>query len=130
MFSVRIQCTARSSGIVPVTCFLKPVMIRPVPSGFVRKSESPGLRAALRPDAVGVHRADDREPVLRLLVADRVPACEQTAGRAHLRVSCGEDRAEHLDRQLLGNAAIESASSGVPPIAKTSLSAFVAAIAP
>jgi hypothetical protein len=29
-----------------------------------------------------------------------------------------------------GNAAIESASSGVPPIAKTSFSAFVAAIAP
>src|SRR5206468_5029087 len=29
-----------------------------------------------------------------------------------------------------GNAAIESASSGTPPIAKTSLSAFVAAIRP
>ena len=59
-------------------------------------------RAALRPDAVGVHGADDGEPVLRLRVADRVTAGEQAARSADLRVGCGEDRRQHLRRQLLG----------------------------
>ena len=43
MFSVRIQRTARSSGCVPATPCWNPVMISPVPSGFVRKIESPGF---------------------------------------------------------------------------------------
>ena len=60
-----------------------------------------GLRAALRPDAVRVHGADDGEPVLRLVVADRVAAGEQRAGCAHLLVRGGEDRGQHLVRQLL-----------------------------
>ena len=35
LFSVFIQRTARSSCCVPIAPFLWPVMIRPVPSGFV-----------------------------------------------------------------------------------------------
>ena len=48
-------------------------------------------RARLRPDPVGMHRADDREPVLRLRVADRVPAREDRPGRAHALVGARED---------------------------------------
>ena len=61
-----------------------------------------GLRARLRPDRVRVHRADDREPVLRLVVSDRVPARENRARSAHALVRSGEDVSEHLDRQLFG----------------------------
>ena len=86
--------------------------------------------AALRPDAVGMDGADDREPVLRLGVADRVAAGEDRARRAHLFVGGREDRATTSVGSSSGKAAIESASSGVPPIANTSLSAFVAAIRP
>ena len=73
-----------------------------MPSGFVRKSASPGARSGLRPDRVRVDRADDRESVLRLRVADRVPAREDRARGAHPLVRAGEDVAEHLDRKLLG----------------------------
>ena len=68
----------------------------------MRKSASPARAPLFGQMPLRVHGADDREPVLRLLVADRVPAGEQAAGLAHLRVGGGEDRREHLDRQLLG----------------------------
>ena len=58
-------------------------------------------RAALRPEAVRVHGADDCEPVLRLVVAQRVAAGEDPAGRAHLLVGGAEDRGERLVRQAL-----------------------------
>jgi hypothetical protein len=48
-----------------------------------------------------MHGADHGEPVLRLGVADRVPAREQRARRPDLRVGGGEDLRQHLDRQLL-----------------------------
>ncbi len=47
-----------------------------------------------------MHRADDCEAVLRLVVADRVPAGQDRARGAHALVRAGEDVAEHLDRQL------------------------------
>ena len=53
-----------------------------------------GPRAGLRPDPVGMHGADDGEPVLRLLVADRVAAGEDRARLAHLLVGRGEDRGD------------------------------------
>ena len=53
---------------------------RPVPSGFVRNTSSPGRRRAVQPEPVGVRRADHREPVLRLGVADRVAAREDGTG--------------------------------------------------
>ena len=52
-----------------------------------------GPRAVLRPDPVRPHGADDREPVLRLGVANRVPTRKQAAGGAHLLVRRGEDLA-------------------------------------
>ena len=48
-----------------------------------------------------MHGADDSEAVLRLRVADRVPAREDRTGRAHLLGRRREDGAEHLGRQLL-----------------------------
>ena len=60
------------------------------------------LGAALRPDAVRVDGADDGEAVFRLVVADRVAAGEDRPGRADDLVRAGEDLAQHLGRQLLG----------------------------
>ena len=45
--------------------------------------------------------ADDREPVLRLGVANRVAAGEDRARRTNALVGAGEHLAEHLDRKLL-----------------------------
>ena len=73
----------------------------PVPSGLVRKTRVAGTRAALDPDAVGMDGADDREAVLRLGVADRVPAGEDRPGRANLLVGAREHRAHELRRELL-----------------------------
>ena len=91
----------------------------------------PGTRARLRPDAVRADGADDGEPVLRLGIANRVAAGQHRAGRPHLRLGAVEDGAdESRPGSSSGNAATDSASNGDPPIANTSLSAFVAAIAP
>src|SRR6266536_5981152 len=59
------------------------------------------LRAVLAPDSVRVDGADDGQAVLRLRVADRMPAGEDRAGAAYLQVGGGEDGGEHLYRQLL-----------------------------
>ena len=92
---------------------------------------SPGLRAALAEEPVRVRGADDRQPVLRLRVADRVAAGERAAGLADLgrRHPRRSPRAPSRGRSS-GNAAIESANRTRPPIAKTSDSAFAAAISP
>jgi hypothetical protein len=57
-------------------------------------------RSRLRPDPIGVHRSDDREPVLRLRVADRVTAREDRPGRAHALVGARQDIRQQLDRKL------------------------------
>ena len=86
-FSVVIQ----RDRLGAVDCFA--ASTRPVPSGFVRKTASPGRAPLFGQIAVRMHGADDREAVLRLGVADRVAAGEHRAGRAHLLVGAGEDRA-------------------------------------
>jgi hypothetical protein len=53
-------------------------------------------RSALRPEGVRVDCSDDGQPVLRLLVPDRVPAGEQAPGRTHLLVGRREDRGQQL----------------------------------
>ena len=58
-------------------------------------------------------------PPARIAPASRT--CASAASRIAATVSCGSSS---------GNSAIESASSGRPPIAKTSFRAFVAAIVP
>ena len=130
MFSVRIQRTARSSGCVPAMPCLNPVMIRPVPSGFVRKTESPGRAPFFGQMPSGRTVPTTASPYFgsssRIVCppASTAPAartCWSAAEKIAPSISVGSDS---------GKAAIESASSGVPPMAKTSLSAFVAAIAP
>ena len=74
----------------------------PVPRGFVRKSESPGAAPAFGQMAAGMNRADDREAVLRLRIANRVPACKNRARGPYALVGAGEDVTERLDRKLLG----------------------------
>ena len=56
-------------------------------------------RPGLRPDPLRMHQADDREPVLRLGVANRVAARENRAGGTNALVGAGEHLAEHLDRE-------------------------------
>ena len=105
-------------------------MIRPVPSGLVRKSASPGLAPFFGQMPFGCTVPTTASPYFgsasRIVwpPASRPPAartCWSAAAKISASISIGSSS---------GKAAIESASSGVPPIAKTSLSAFVAAIAP
>ncbi len=58
-------------------------------------------RARLRPVAVRMHRPDHREPVLRLVVAERVAAGEDRACLTNLPVGAGEDGRDRLVRQAL-----------------------------
>ena len=58
-------------------------------------------RPGLRPDPLRMHQADDREPVLRLGVANRVATRENRASSTNALLGPGEHLAEHLDRKLL-----------------------------
>ena len=68
---------------------------------FRQEQDVAGTGAALRPDAVGMNGSDDGEAVLRLLVAQRVPAREDSAGRGDLIGCGGEDRRDRLVREAL-----------------------------
>ena len=101
-----------------------------MPSGFVRKSASPGCAPFFGQIPEGCTVPTTASPYFgsgsRIVwpPASRAPAartCESAAAKTAASVSTGSSS---------GKAAIESASSGEPPIANTSLSAFVAAIAP
>jgi len=130
LFSVRIQPIARSSCCEPASFFFQPVMIRPVPSGLVTNNASPGCAPFFGQIPSGWTVPTTASPYFgsasRIVCppASRPPAARTWASAAAKiapSISIGSSS---------GKAAIESASSGVPPIAKTSLSAFVAAIAP
>ena len=108
----------------------EPLTSRPVPSRFVSSRASPGSGAALPQQAVGMARPDDREPVLRLGVADRVAAGERATRRSDLSDAPPNTSAMVSRGSSSGNAAIDSANRTRPPIAKTSLTAFAAAISP
>ena len=81
--------------------FARGVQQHPRPERLRQEERVAGPGAALRPEAVRVHGADDREAVLRLLVAERVTAREDPAGGAHLLVGRAEDRRERLVGQAL-----------------------------
>ena len=100
--SVRIWSIARGEVGVAVRPWRWPLTRSPVPSRFVRSSGSPGPRAALPQQPVRMRRADHRQPVLRLGVADRVAAGERAAGLADLVGGAVEHGGEHVPRQLLG----------------------------
>ena len=63
-----------------------------------------GTGTRLRPDAGRVDRADDREAVFRLLVANRVTACENRTCISHLLGGGGEHIGHDSRRQLLGES--------------------------
>jgi len=105
-------------------------MIRPVPSGLVTNSASPGWAPFFGQIPSGWTVPTTASPYFgsasRIVCppASSPPAartCASAAAKIAPSISTGSSS---------GNAAIESARSGVPPIANTSLSAFVAAIAP
>ena len=75
---------------------------------------------ALAQQPVGVRRADDREAVFRLRVADRVAAGERAAASRTLDEAPAKISARTSRGRSSGNAAIDSANSTRPPIAKTS----------
>ena len=103
----------------------------PVPSGLVRKRTSPALRAGLRPDRDRDARCRRRRARTS---ARRRESCDHRRGslppRARARRPPRAPRRASRSGSSSGNAATESASNGAPPIANTSFSAFVAAIAP
>src|SRR5215212_6404707 len=103
-------------------------MISPVPSGFVRKTASPGLAPFFGQIPSGCTVPTTARPYFgsasRIVwpPARRPPAartCWSAAAKIAASISIGSSS---------GNAAIESASNGVPPIANTSFSALVAAM--
>ena len=71
------------------------------PEGLRQIERVAGARAGLGPDPVRMDGADDREPVLRLGVADRVPPGQQRPGRPHLAVGRKKNRTYGFYRQLL-----------------------------
>ena len=94
------MAAARSAGAV-LPC-RSPETSTPVPSRLVSSRMSPGLRAALAQQLVGMGGADHREAVLGLRVADRVAAGQRPAGLADLGRGALEDRRQDVPRQVLG----------------------------
>ncbi len=74
----------------------------PRPEALGQDEDVAGPGAALSQQPIRVRRTDDRQPVLRLGIADRVPASEGPAGLADLRRRPVEDRRHRVPRQLLG----------------------------
>ena len=99
---VRIAATAAASAPVGRVTVALRLQDEPGAERLRQEERVARLRAALRPDPVGVDGADDGEPVLRLVVADRVASGEDRPGLAHDLVGSGEDLAQHLGRQLFG----------------------------
>ena len=107
------------------------VEITPSPIGFVSTRRSPGRAPEFVSTWSGCDGADDREPVLRLGVVDRVAAARR-ARRRRDDVGATVEHAASSSKgsPSRGHATRFSASSGVPPIAYTSDSALVAAMRP
>ena len=103
---------------------------QPGPQPLGQEERVAGPRPALAEQPIRMGRADDRQPVLRLGVADRVAAGERAAGLADLGDAPSKISAIVSRGSSSGNAAIDSANRTRPPIANTSLSAFAAAISP
>ncbi len=101
-----------------------------MPSDLVRKSASPGRAPAFGQMASGWTVPTTARPyfgsVSRIVCPPaRIAPAARTRSSAPARTSPSTSTGSSS-----GNAAMESASSGTPPIANTSFSAFVAAIAP
>ena len=80
----------------------RPLTRKPVPSRLVRSRTSPGRAPPLRNSRSGWRRADHREAVLGLRVADRVAAREHAARLADLRGRGLEHRRHRVAREVLG----------------------------
>ena len=129
--SVRIWAIAASRSASDVRPGAAPAHEQPRPEPLRQQQHVARARAALAEQPVRVRGADDREPVLRLRVADRVAAGEHAARLADLRRGRLEHRRQRVGfGKSSGNAAIDSANSTRPPIANTSESALAAAISP
>ena len=127
--SVRIATIAASSAPVrraPVA--LRPGARGPVPSGFVRKSASPGCAALLGQIPSGCTVPTTASPYFGSSSRIVCPPARIAPRRAHASSAPAEDLAEHLGRQLLRERGHGEGEQRRPPIANTSLSAFVAAI--
>ena len=131
LFSVFIQPTARSSCCVPIAPVLVPGHDQAGAERLRHVERVAGLRGDLRPDPVAGGRCRSRR------ARTSAPRPESCGRRRAARRPTGPSRRPPRrsaracpSGSSSGNAAIERARNGVPPIAKTSFSAFVAAIAP
>ena len=123
-FSAVIDATAASSapgGARPSRCACRTM---PVPSGFVRKSTSPGFAPAFGQSASGRTMPTTASPYFGS--SSRIvwpPARIAPAARTRSSAPASTSPSTSVGSSS-GKAATESASSGAPPIAKTSFSAF------
>jgi hypothetical protein len=129
-FSVVIQRTASACSTSPTSSLPWPASTSPVPSGFVRKTASPDRAPLFGQIPSGCTVPITASPYFGS--ASRIvcpPASSAPAARTCS--SAPENTAASTSfGSSSGNAAIESARSGAPPIANTSFRAFVAAIRP
>jgi hypothetical protein len=104
-FERSISTSAGSRPAASIRSNLKALTSAPLPSGLVRISRSPGRAPWFVNRRSGIAVADDRQPELELLVADRVAAQDRRAGRAAGGGAAGEDPGEDRGRRVGREAA-------------------------
>ena len=102
----------------------------PVPSGFVRKTASPGRAPLFRQTPSGWTVPTTARPYFGSSSRIVCPPARIAPAAAHRSVRSREHRRRASRRQLLRERGTRARAAALPPIAKTSLSAFVAAIRP
>ena len=101
-----------------------------MPSGFVRKSASPGRAPLLRQSPSGWTVPTTARPYFGSSSRIVCPPARTAPASGTLAAAASKIARTVSSGSSSGNAATESARSGLPPIAKTSLRAFAAATAP
>ena len=126
-----MSSTAVASSSSDATPRFTAVETMPRPSGFVSTKRIAGHRRGVPKHAPGVHEPEHDHAVLRLGIGDRVATEHRDAHGARRIDTALQHAAEHLGgRSSIGQLTMLSPRNGVPPIAYTSLIAFVAAMRP
>ncbi len=125
-----VSTAARTCSSVALPALIA-VEMSPRPSGFVRYSRSPGRISELRTSRSGATSPVTAMPYFGSASRIEWPPTTATPASAATAAPPSRTRASRSSgRSSTGHATRFSAVSGRPPIAYTSLSAFVAAIRP
>ena len=101
-----------------------------MPRGFVRKSASPGRASLLRQSPSGWTVPTTARPYFGSSSRIVCPPASTAPDSCTFAAAASKIARTVSSGSSSGKAAMESASSGLPPMAKTSLSALAAAMAP